>query len=307
MAVSSAIKIPGGANASSSSSSGMGMGSSSGGTSSASNSPSKGMGGGMSEGGSGKLSDVLRIQVQIKALESQLEQLEEDKFPLQTTFNLLVGREKREEILLDPRLPLPSTTLENLLLLEDQITLNPMLKMLEAEAEAFLKKSEMAKLEGKPMIGAGVNYMLFRPRMEMGQVGMDYVPGGMGRNMVMPMINLSLPIHRKRFRALEKEAHLQREAVGFQKQQVENELQQEFDAIIRSIKNSNRRQRLLQEQIQLTQQTLDLMLVAYATEGSSFEELLSVKQELLEYNLALKNEIIDQHNNYAVIERITSY
>jgi outer membrane protein TolC len=309
-AASSALKMPS-ANASSSSSGGSGMSMGQGG---AGNSPSpslgsnKGMGGGMSGGGtSGKLTDVLRLQVQIKALESQLEQLEEDKIPLQTAFNFLLNRPKDEEIIIEPKMPFAQKTLETLYALEENIADNPMIKMLEAESQAYLKQAEMAKLEGKPMIGAGVNYMLFNPRMEMGQIGMDYVPAGMGRNMVMPMINLSLPIHRKRFKALEKEAHLQREAVSFQKQQVHNELQQEFDNYMRLIKNSDRKVRLLHEQIQLTQQTLDLMLVAYATEGSSFEEILTVKRELLDYNLLLRNEIIEQHTNYAGLERITSY
>ena len=49
-------------------------------------------------GSSGKLTDVLRLQVQIKALQSELIQMEVNKKPLIAKFNQLLGVEQTEKI-----------------------------------------------------------------------------------------------------------------------------------------------------------------------------------------------------------------
>jgi outer membrane protein TolC len=133
-----------------------------------------------------------------------------------------------------------------------------MLLMLEKEGFAYQKQGEMAKLEGKPMFGLGLNYMVFSPRPEMGvpggMGGMDYMPAGMGNNMVMPMATVSLPIYRKKYKAMEAESKLYWEANERQKEDLQRNLETEFETILVSIKDADRKIRLLQDQIELTEQ-----------------------------------------------------
>ncbi|MFD2037672.1 TolC family protein [Belliella marina] len=279
-----------------------GTGGASGGASSMSN---------MGVGGSGKLSDILRLQIQIKALESDLGQLEVDKKPLLARFNQLLGRESNEPVSFESEVTTEVDFGWETAMLENILDTNPMLLMLEKEGLAYQKQGEMAKLEGKPMFGLGVNYMLFSPRPESGVVGgmngMDYMPAGMGNNMVMPMATVTLPIYRKKYKSKQAESKLWWDSNEKQKEDLERNLETEFETILASIKNAERKIKLLDEQIKLTEQTLELTITAYATEGSSFEEILSIQRELLEYRLNALNTIIDREMGFAKLETLVGY
>ncbi|KEO72463.1 membrane protein [Anditalea andensis] len=267
-----------------------------------------GMGGmGAGAGGSGgKLTDVLRIQIQIKAMESQLATLADRKTPLITRFNYLLGRPKDQHIDLENNLQPRALVYDEESYIDSLLLDNPMLKMYEAEAQAYTIQGEMAKLEGRPMIGVGLNYMVFSPRGENGMpgMGMEYMPAGMGNNMVMPMVSLSLPIYRKRYKAMQTESRYNREAMELQRENAANSLITQLDETINEIRDTERKVRLYEEQVRLTQQTLDLMITSYASEGSSFEELLSVQRELLDYRLELLNTIIGQYEAYAMLDMV---
>jgi outer membrane protein TolC len=288
---------------------GMGMGGSS------SSSGSSGFSGGSSEmsnmgsgGGSGKLTDVLRLQVQIKALESDLQQMEVDKKPLLARFNQLLGKDRNEAVNIDSDISTEKATGWELTFLEEILETNPMLLMLEKEGLAFQKQGEMAKLEGKPMFGLGLNYMLLSSRPEMGVPGgmgdMDYMPAGMGNNMVMPMATLTLPIYRKKYKAMESESKLYWEANERQKEDLQRNLETEFESILANIKDSERKVKLLEEQIELTEQTMELSVTSYATEGSSFEEILNIQRELLDFRLNALNTKIDREIAFASLETL---
>lgn len=289
---------------------GMGMG---GGSSSSSGmNQSSGNGSSMSSmgsgSGSGKLTDVLRLQVQIKALESDLQQLEVDKRPLMVRFNQLLGRDKNEPVNIETDVSTQKEMGWEISMLENILETNPMLLMLEKEGLVYQKQGEMAKLEGKPMFGLGLNYMMFSPRPESGMIGggngMDYMPAGMGNNMVMPMATVSLPIYRKKYKAMEAESKLYWEANERQKEDLQRNLETEFESILASIKDADRKVKLLEDQIELMEQTMELSVTSYATEGSSFEEILSIQRELLDFRLNLLNTKIDREIQFARVETL---
>lgn len=261
--------------------------------------------------GSGKLTDVLRLQIQIKALESELKQLEANRSPLIAKFNSLLNRDLKSAVELESEMAGRVMEFDSEAFLDSVLVFNPMLKMLEAEGQAYRKQAEMAKLEGKPMFGLGVNYMVFTSRPESGMIGgmdgMGYMPSGMGKNMVMPMVTLSLPIYRKKFKAMEKEASIWGEANALQKVDTENTLTVQVQEITKDIRNTEFRVELLRDQIALTQQTMEIMITAYATESSSFEEILTVQRELLDYRLNLATTIIEQYVGYAELEQLLGY
>ena len=309
--VSSAVRRPSLGSQQGSAADGMGM-SGSGSTGSSGMNQSAGSSSTMSSmgsgSGSGKLTDVLRLQVQIKALESDLLQMEVDKRPLLVRFNQLLGRDKNEPVNIETNISTQKEIGWEIAMLENILETNPMLLMLEKEGLAYQKQGEMAKLEGKPMFGLGLNYMMFSPRPESGMIGggngMDYMPAGMGNNMVMPMATMSLPIYRKKYKAMETESKLYWEANEMQKEDLQRNLETEFESILAFIKDADRKIKLLEEQIELTEQTMELSVTSYATEDSSFEEILNIQRELLEFRLNALNTRIDRELGFARLETL---
>lgn len=252
----------------------------------------------MAGSGSG-MSDVLRVRIEIKALENTLALLKDSRLPLQAEFNQLLNRSYNQEVIVSDSLADALIPFERTAILDSITQNNPMLKMLDAETEAYEAQKKMAKLEGRPMLGAGLNYMPFAPRSENG------MPMG-GNDMVMPMIRLTVPIYRKKYTALHKEAELKQLAVQQRRENTINLLSTQWSNAMRNLDDAVRRTKLYRGQTDLTRQTLNLLMTSYATDGRDFEEVLRVQQQLLNFQLSLINAIVDQHTNIAALEKLAA-
>lgn len=264
--------------------------------SSTSSAPSSGGMAAMEAGPSGKMTDVLRAQIQIKEMANEIAQLEEQRRVWRVAFNLLLNREAGMEVAMPKEVEEPEIDWDRYeYLLDSAIHHNPMVKMLVLDGEAAAKQAEMAKLEGRPMFGVGLNYMYYSKRAPMGNPGgahggsVDYMPGGMGGNMVMPMVSMTLPLNRKKYKSMVRASELMRDASLQQQKAAENELISMWEKMWSELRSSERNAKLYEEQAKLLRQTLDLMLTDYTTATTSFEELLAVQQQLLDYRLKNTN------------------
>ncbi len=250
-------------------------------------------------GGESGMSDVLRVRIQIKELENTLALLEDSRLPIKAEFNQLLNRNINEDVIIADSLSGSAVSWERQALLDSITQNNPMLKMLDAEEEAYEAQKKMARLEGRPMLGAGVNYMPFSPRTENG------MPMG-GNDMVMPMVRLTIPIYRKKYNALQKEAELKQLAVQQRRENTVNQLTTRWSTALRDLDDANRRTKLYREQTDLARQTLNLLMTSYATDGRDFEEVLRIQQQLLDYQLRLITSIVDQHITIAILENLAA-
>ncbi len=245
------------------------------------------------------MSDVLRVKIQIKELENTLALLHDSRLPLKAEFNQLLNRDINEVVNTADSLSSSAISWERQALLDSITRNNPKLKMLDAEEEAYEAQKKMARLEGRPMLGAGVNYMPFSPRTENG------MPMG-GNDMVMPMVKLTIPIYRKKYNALQKEADLKQLAVQQRRENTVNQLTSRWSAALRDLDDAKRRTELYSEQTDLARQTLNLLMTSYATDGRDFEEVLRAQQQLLDYQLKRISSIVDQHITIAELENLAA-
>jgi outer membrane protein TolC len=251
-------------------------------------------------GSGGGMVDVLRAQMEIKEMESRIATLHDSRRPLVTRFNRLLNRSAGENVLLADTLTPQALPMERLALLDSVMHNNPMVRMYDWEMLAYEAQKEMARREGYPMIGAGFNYMIFSPRTGNDQMAMG------GQNMLMPMVSVTIPINRKRYRAMEKEAELLREAAQYEQTGVRNLLSVQWDEAIRDLDNAERRIRLYREQETLAGQTMRLITTAYSAEGAGFEEVLRVQQQLIDYRLNVIQAVVDQNKTIARIEMLAA-
>lgn len=262
-------------------------------------SPSPMSDGGMGSSSGSGMTDVLQIRIEMKELESNLAQQETDLEPLQIKFNQLLNREIREKIQLAGALSPANLTEEKLEILDSIKTNSPMLAMYDSEISAYEKQAKMAKLDGRPMLGAGVNYMPFKPRLEDGMM-----MGG--ENMVMPMVTMTLPIYRKKTNSKIREAEYLKEATSLTRQKTENLLTMEWANAFRDWEDAERKIELYTEQVKLVDQTINLLLTAYSSNGRDFTEVLRTQQLLLDYQLKRVNAINQQYQSLAMLEMLAS-
>lgn len=233
------------------------------------------------------MADVLLMQIEIKESENELFTLEDSKKPLAYKFNRLLNRELTEKVIIEDSLvqqPLPSYFLT----WEDSILLNsPVLKTIDAEKEMYKIQGEKVKLEGRPTIGIGLEYMIFSPNK--GEMAMG------GENMIMPMVSLNLPIYRKKYKSMAKGIQLQETAVDLQREDTANDMKVQWQESLRDLKTIERDIILYAEQAALAQQALEIKVRSYASNGSAFEDILRLQQQLLNYKLKTVNALATQN------------
>ncbi|MFT5369386.1 MAG: outer membrane protein TolC [Candidatus Latescibacterota bacterium] len=247
--------------------------------------------------GNGSLVDVLRIQMLIHELENKQHLLSDTRQTWVAQFNKLLNRPLETEVILSD--PLPAVSLPVLLaqIPDSILENNAMLKMLEAEEEAFLAQAKMNRKMGFPMIGFGAQYGILKPRAG------NANPMN-GRDMWMPMISVSLPIWRNKYRASVKEAELKRAAVTEERRDTQNALMVSYEEALKKFRDAERRGALYEKQTMLAQQALNILTASYGAGGNEFEDVLQMQLKLLNYRLDQMNAIVDQNVSVAMLARL---
>lgn len=250
-------------------------------------------------GSSSGLTAILQIRLQIKDLESTLQQLEANKEVLRYQFQQLLNRPMEADLVLPTaweRAQLPLAKQDYLEKIKES---NPMLGMYASEQMAFSQQAKMAKLEGKPMLGAGVNYMAFTSRIENG------MPMG-GEDMVMPMVTLSLPIYRKKISSKIKQADYLKNGAAMQQEETTNQLTIQWASAFRDWEESERLLNLYEAQVALVEQQLQVMETTFAGGNLALAEVLQTQQLLLDYRSKKLNALYQQHQSLAQLDALYS-
>ena len=112
-----------------------------------------------------------------------------------------------------------------------------------------------------------------------------------GKNAFMPMVSISLPIFRGKYKAAIKETELQAEAYQYSIQAIGNELSGSYENLRYDVNRENKLIDLYQKQIVETEQIQSLMLSDFSNSGSDLDELLRIQMRLLNYqNKKIKSQ-----------------
>ncbi|WP_321344574.1 TolC family protein [uncultured Draconibacterium sp.] len=220
------------------------------------------------------MTDVLRVDIMLKDAQTNLGILNKKEKPLLVKFNNLLNRDENEAVVVQDSLAMESLP-ENFRR-DSLLTNNPMLDAIDLKQQASQKGELAARRQGLPKMGVGVDYAIVGKRTDM-EVDDN------GKNVFMPMVSVSIPIFRKKYRAAEKEAQLMQEKYSYQKEETINSLTSGYESVWFQIQQQKDLIDLYDEQILESNQTLNLMFSAYGNSGKDFEEVLRMQQQLLKY------------------------
>ena len=225
--------------------------------------------------GVGTLVDVLRVDIFLKESQTNLEILKKKERPLLTTFNKLLNRGEFEPVSISETLEIDMLSFDNG---KDSLLVDhPLLNSLELKVKAVEASERAAIKQGFPKIGLGLDYVMVDKRNDM------VVPDN-GKDVLMPMVTLSLPIFRKKYKAAVKETQLMQESYTLQKTEMTNSLLSNYEMAFFDIEQQTELVSLFDEQITESEQALNLLFTSYGNSGKDFEEVLRMQQQLLKYD-----------------------
>ena len=254
-------------------------------------------GSGMSGSGKNDMVNLLRVQIEMHELENRIALLQDQLTTDKVSFNRYLNRVPSSEVFTGDSLtevPVPS----DILTLADSLVNHPMVKMFEAESEANASKLAMITRMGYPMIGLGLNYSIVKKR--------DGVPPMMnGNDMIMPMISVTLPIYRKKYKAMRYEAEFMRDAATVSAENVTNNLRVNFQETMQNLNDAGRRVKLYTEQTLLANKSVQLLITSFSANGTDFEEVLRMEQQLLDYQFKKVEAVVDKNTSISQLIYLT--
>ena len=224
------------------------------------------------ENGKGRLVDVLRVDIMIKDAQTNLEILTKKEPALTSWLNSILNRKYDEKIVVAQEIEVIELPIEYR---KDSITTNPILQELELKKQASEVAIEVARKQGLPKLGLGLDYVLVGK-------GMNNFPDS-GKDIIMPMVSVSLPIFRKKYNAATKEAKLMQESYAFQKEAYENKLNGTYYKLVFELEKERDLLKLYEGQVLTLSKSLNLLFAYYSNANKDFEEVLRMQQELLKY------------------------
>lgn len=246
----------------------------------------------------GGLSDIYRIQIEVSELQNNLLLLKDRQNTVLAKFNAYLNRPSLSPVTLPDTLTADTVNLDLALVTDSIRERNPMLSMLQYEQQSIDARREMNRRMGLPMVGIGLNYSVITP-LEMAESETT------GQDMVMPMLKLTLPIYRKKYKAQQNEAEALKNASHQSYQETANNLEAEYFEALQLYNDSKRRMQLYKNQGQLAQRSLDIMIRSFSSAYSQLTDVLTVRQQLLNYELLEVQAIADYNTAIAWLKRLS--
>ena len=245
------------------------------------------------------LSDIYRIQIEKGDLENNISLLKNQRNTIIAQFNTYLNRPVTSPVFTYENITVDSLEL-SLMAVSDSIQANnPMLDMLDYEKQSIEARKKMVTRMGYPMVGLGLNYSLIsKSGTAMGAPDMN------GKDMIMPMVTVTLPIYRKKYNAMINEAELLKTATSQNYQAMANSLQAEYYQAVQLYQDSQRRLTLYDNQFHLASKSLDLMLKSFSVSSSALSDVLRVRQQTLDYELKRVEAIADFNTAIAWLKRL---
>ena len=232
--------------------------------------------------------DVLRVDIMLKEAVTNLSILKMKEKSLKTTFNKLLNRDVAEEVSINTSLA--TEALQDSFRRDSIVTNNPLLNALDLKIKASEASEIAAQKDGLPKLG----------------VGLDYAIIDNGKNIVMPMVSVSIPIFRKKYKAAKKEAQLMQESYTHQKMEIANSLVSNYEITWFEIQQQRELINLYEQQTKESNQSLNLLFSAYSNSGKDFEEVLRMQQQLLKYEKMKAAAEVEYHIALAKLNYITA-
>ncbi|MEQ8472644.1 MAG: TolC family protein [Marinoscillum sp.] len=224
--------------------------------------------------GTGTMVDVIRVDIMLKDATTNLSILDQKEKPLITTFNKLLDRGENDPVVVSDSLSAES--LADDFRRDSLLTNNPVLNALDLRIKASEAQEQAAIKQGLPKLGVGLDYVMVGERTDMN------LPDN-GKDVLMPMFSVSIPIFRNKYKAAVKEAQLMQESYSLQKDEYANSLTSGYEMAWFEIQQQLELLQLYDQQIQESEQALTLLFTAYGNSGKEFEEVLRMQQQLLKY------------------------
>lgn len=226
-------------------------------------------------------SAVIQAQVELGRLEDRLRSLKAMRGPLVASLNAAMNRSADSALPWPRDLPAADAAFDDEDLRKRLKDRNPDLIKLDHLVKKEGAGIELARKERYPDISLGVDYI------QTGEAVDPSLPDS-GKDPVMGMFSINLPIWYGKYKAAEEEAYKKKLAAQFERMDVARNLEAKLEMALYDLRDAERKIGLYGDTlIPKAEQSLEVTLQSFESGDAGFISLIDAERLLLEFRLAL--------------------
>jgi len=246
--------------------------------------------------GKASLVDVLKLQMRQNELNRQKELLNQASRKEETAFNHLLNRDSEMNVSLVSDLTLPELDVLND---DNAIELHPELVQYDKLFASVTGAELVNKKESSPNLGLGIEYVSVEARS-----GLEIEDNG--KDMLMPMLSLSIPIFSHKYKSQTVQNNLKQQALLSEKNNRRNQLVDILVAAQSERESARISYQTFSLNIEKAIYSLDLLLKNYEVQSKDFKDLLETQELLLNLEVAKIDALKNYYSQSAIINYLSN-
>jgi len=248
------------------------------------------------EGGQASAVDVLRIQIRENELKERLAALKEEHKAKAAALNGLLNRDSHSEIKIVDKLWIPA---EDPAAREEMVSVHPELLKYDKLYKSVEQSELINQKERAPNLGLGLDYVPVQER-----AGMSF--GDNGKDIVMPMVSVSVPIFNSTYNSRSRQNTLRQQELMAQRKDRENMLRSKLESA-RAYRNAARiRYETQIENLEQARNAEQILIRNYETGAMDFDDVLDIQELQLKFQLNQIEALEDYFSGNALINYLVS-
>lgn len=240
--------------------------------------------------------DVLRLQMRQNEMQQLKDVLQQQFLAEQTNLNNLLNRDDAMSVQLIDELIIPSEDVEINL---GELALHPELLKYDKLYKSVEQSELLNQKESSPMIGFGLDYIPVSERTDMNLIDN-------GKDIVMPMVSVSIPIFNKKYKSISKQNELQQQEINYQKQERLNSLETLLDKAIKERISARISYVTQTKNLKQAKDAEGILIKSYETGTIDFNDVLDIQELQLKFQMNQIESIKTYYVQTAIINYLTN-
>jgi outer membrane protein TolC len=219
--------------------------------------------------------DVLRLQMRQNEMQQLKEVLHQQFLAEQTNFNKLLNRENDIMVNVIDSLMIPSEDFE---ITTENLALHPELLKYDKLYQSVEQSELLNQKESSPMVGFGLDYIPVSERSDMN-------PIDNGKDILMSMVSVSIPIFNKKYTSVSKQNELQQQEIHYQKQERLNSLETLLDKAINERISARISYATQTKNLKQAKDAENILIKSYETGTIDFKDVLDIQELQLKFQM----------------------
>lgn len=240
--------------------------------------------------------DVLRLQIRQNELQQVKDVLQQEFLAEKTTFNNLLNREDDIEVTFVDDLLLPNEDFETT---KENLTFHPELLKFDKLFRSIEQSELLNQKESSPKIGFGLDYINVSERPDI-----NFIDNG--KDIIMPMISLSIPIFNKKHKSITKQNELEQQEILYQKKEKRNTLESLLDKALKERMSARISYKTAIKNIKQSNEAKQILIKNYETGAIDFIDVLDIQELELKFQISQIESIVKYYVQSTIINYLTN-